>query len=68
MDVLPEQDYIKTEKIQYKALKTVYNCNELYEELLLSNGEVSIHQKYLRILTTEVFESSADINPDLIKS
>ena len=39
-----KQDYLKIEKIQYKDLKIVYNSNELYEELLLRNNEVSIHQ------------------------
>ena len=62
-----KQDYLKIEKIQYKALKIVYNSNESYEELLLHNNEVSIHQKQLRILATEVFKSLADINPDFMK-
>ena len=63
-----KQDYLKIEKIQYKALKIVYNSNESYEELLLRNNEVSIHQKQLRILSTEVFKSLPDINPDFMKS
>ena len=63
-----KQDYLEIEKIQYKALKIVYNSNESYEELLLRNNEVSIHQKQLRILATEVFKSSANINPDFMKS
>ena len=62
-----KQDYLKIEKIQYKALKLVYNSNESYEELLLGNNEESIHQKQLRILATEVFKSLVDINPDLMK-
>ena len=63
-----KQDYLKIEKIQYKALQIVYNSNELYEELLLRNNEVSVHQKQLGILATEVFKSLADINPNFIKS
>ena len=59
-----KQDYLKITKIQYKAL----NSNESYEELLLRNNEVSIHQKQLRILATEVFKSLADLNPDFMKS
>ena len=62
--VCHKQDYLKIEKIQYKALKIVYNNNESYEELLLRNNEVSIHQKQLRILATEDFKSLADVNPD----
>ena len=60
-----KQDYLK---IQYKALKIVYNSNESYEELLLRNNEVSIHQKQLHILATDVFKSLADLNPDFMKS
>ena len=54
-----KQDYLKIEKI---------NEELLYEELLLRNNEVSIHQKHLRTLATEVFKSLADMNPDFMKS
>ena len=63
-----KQNYLKIEKIQYKALNIVYNSNESYEELLLRNNEVSSHQKQLRILATEVFKGLGDINSDLMKS
>ena len=63
-----KQDYLKIAKIQYKALKIVYNSNESYEELFILNNELSIHQKQLRILATEVFKSLADLNPDFMKS
>ena len=63
-----KQDYLKIQKILYKALKIVYKSNESYEELLLGNNQVSTHQKQLRILATEVFKSLADINPDFMKS
>ena len=58
-----KKDYLKTEKIQYKFLKIIYNSSESYEELLARSNEVSIHQKYLRALTTEIYKSLADINP-----
>ena len=61
-------DYSRIEKNQYKALKIVYNSNESYEELLLRNNEVSIHQKQLLILATEVFKSFPDLNSDFMKS
>ena len=60
-----KQGYLKIEKIH---LRVVYNSNESYEELLLCNKEVSIDQKQLRTLATEVFKSLPDINPDFIKS
>ena len=49
-------DYLKMEKIQYKALKTVSDINESLEDLILHNNEVSIHQKQLRQLTTEIYK------------
>ena len=49
-------------------LNIVYNSNESYEVLLLRKNEVSVYQKQLRLLDTEVFKSLADINPDFMKS
>ena len=63
-----KQDYFEVEKIHYKALKIVYNSNECYEELLIRNNEVSIHQKQLRTLATEIYKSLTDVNPDFMKS
>ena len=55
------------EKIQYKALKIVFNSNESFEDLLLRNNEGSIHQKQLRQLTTEIYKSLTDLSPAFIK-
>ena len=63
-----KQDYLEVEKIHYKALKIVYNSNECYEELLIQNNEVSIHQKQLRALATEIYKSLTDVNPDFMKN
>ena len=63
-----KQDYLKVEKIHYKALKIVYNGNECYEELLIRNNEVSIHQKQLRTLATEIYKSLTDVNRDFMKN
>ena len=41
-----KKDYLKIEKIQYKALKIIYNSSESYDELLAHSNEVSIHQKH----------------------
>ena len=38
-----KKDYLKIEKIQYKALKIIYNANESYEELLTRSNKVSVH-------------------------
>ena len=63
-----KQDYLEVEKIHYKALKYVYNSNECYEELLIRNTEVSIHQKQLRSLATEIYKSLTYVNPDFMKN
>ena len=60
-------DYLKMEKIQYKALKFVFNSNESIEDLILHSNEVSIHQKLLRQLTTENYKSLTDLSPEFIK-
>ena len=64
-----KKDYLKIEKIQYKALKIIYNSSESCEELLTHSNEVSIHQKHLHALATEIynFYSLADINPGFMK-
>ena len=48
-----EEDYLEVEKIHYKSLEIVYNGNSCYEELLICNKEVSIHQKQLCTLATK---------------
>ena len=60
-------DYLKMEKIQYKALKIVFNSNESFEDLLLHRNEVSIHQKQLHQLTTEIYKSLTDLSPEFIE-
>ena len=47
-----KQDYLEVGKIHYKAWKIVYHSNECYEELLLCNNEVFIHQKQIGTLAT----------------
>ena len=60
-------DYLKMEKIQYKALEIVFNSNESFEDLLLHSNEVSIHQKKLRQLSTEIYKSLTDLSPEFTK-
>ena len=55
------------EKFQYKALKIVFNSNESSEDLILHSNEVSFHQKQLRQLNTEIYESLTDLSLELIK-
>ena len=64
----PKQDYSEIEKIHYTALKIVYSSNECYEELLILKNKVSILQKQLRTLATEIYKSVTDENPDFMKN
>ena len=56
-------DYLKMEKIQYKALKLFL----IAINLILHSNKVSIHQKQLRQLTTEIYKSLTDLSPEFIK-
>jgi len=58
--------YNKIEKIHHKTLKVIYKSDDLYDDLLLRNNEVSIHQRHLRFLATEVFKSVNGLNPDFM--
>ena len=55
------------EKIQYRVLKIVCNSNKSFEDLILHSNEVSIHQKQLHQLTTEIYKSLTDLSPKFIK-
>ena len=55
------------EKTQYKTRKIVFNSSESLEDLLLHSNEVSIHQKQLCQLTTEIYKSLTDLSPEVIK-
>ena len=60
-------DYLKMEKIKYKAPKIAFNGNESFDDLLLHSNEVSIQQKQLHQLTTEIYKSLTDLSPEFIK-
>ena len=50
----------KLKKIQYIALKIIYNSNESNDELFMRSNEVEIHQKYLGALATEIWVSQTE--------
>ena len=58
--------YSKIEKIHHKTLKVIYGIDNSYSNLLLRSDYVSIHQRYLRFLVTEIFKSISQINPEFI--
>ena len=60
--------YLKMQKIHHKTLKVIYQSNKTYEELLELNETVSIHQRHLRFLVTEVHKSTSYLNPKFMCS
>ena len=62
-----KKDYLTMEKVQYKALKIVFNSNESFEDLILHTNEVSVYQKQLSQLTAEIYKSLTDLSPEFIK-
>ena len=58
--------YHKIEKIHQKTLKVIYQFEESYENLLLESSSVSLHQRHLRFLLTEIYKNATQINLELI--
>ena len=46
----------------------IYRVDDSYNNLLLSSKSVSIHQRHLRFLITEIFKSISQINPEFMWS
>ena len=54
----------RVQKIHFRLLQVVHNTYDTtYNELLSTNSDVSIHQRHLRFLVTEVFKSVNKLNP-----
>ena len=60
--------YSKIEKTHHRTLKVVYGIDDSYNNLLLSSNSVSIHQRHLQFLVTEMFKSISQINPEFMWS
>ena len=60
--------YHKVEKIHHRTLKVFYQSKESYKNLLLESSSVSVHQRYLRVLVREIYESTTQIKPKFMWS
>ena len=60
--------YLKMHKIHYKTLRNIYQSDESYENLLNLNNSVSLHQRHLKFLVTEIFKSVPKENPKFMWS
>ena len=58
--------YHKIEKIHHRTLKVIYQSEESYENLLLESSSVSIHQRHLHFLVTEIYKSTTQIKPEFM--
>ena len=58
--------YSKIEKISIELLW--YGIDDSYKNLLLSSNSVSIHQRHLRFLVTEIFKSLSQISLEFMWS
>ena len=54
--------HLKMQKIHHETLKVIYQSNKNHEELLELREAVSIHQRHLRFLVTEVYKSTSYLN------
>ena len=60
--------YLKMQKIHHKTLRIIYQSDESYENLLNLDNSVSLHQRHLRFLVTEIFKSVSKTNPKFMFS
>ena len=58
--------YLKIEKIHHKTLKSIYESNDIYDNLLLQSNMVSLHQRHFRILITEIYKSIWQLKPEFL--
>ena len=57
----------KVQKINFRTLQVVYNTYEKsYNELLILNRDISIHQKHLHFLAKEVYKSVDNLHPQFM--
>ena len=55
--------YLKMQEIHHKSLKVIYQSDASYDDLLQLSNSVSLHQRHLRFLLTEIYKSTGTLNP-----
>ena len=56
------------QKIHHKSLKVIYQSDASYDDLLQLSSSVSLHQRHLRFLLTEIYKSTGTLNPQFMWS
>ena len=55
--------YLKIQKIHHKTWKVLFESYDTYGNLLLQSSTVSVHQKHLGFLVTEIYKSISQLHP-----
>ena len=56
------------QKIYHKTMKVIYQPNKSYEKLIQLSETISIYQRHLRFLVTEIYESTSYLIPQFLRS
>ena len=54
--------------IHHKTLKVIYRSDASYYDLLQLSNSVSLHQRHLWFLLTEIYKSTCTLNPQFMWS
>ena len=54
--------YLKMQKIHHKTLKVIYHSDASYDDLLQLSNSVSLHQRHLQFLLTEIYKNTGTLN------
>ena len=60
--------YLKMQKNHHKTLKVIYQSDASYDDLLQLSNSVSLHQRHLWFLLTEIYRSTGTLNPQFMRS
>ena len=60
--------YLKMQKIHRKSLKVIYQSDTCYDDLLQLSNSMSLHERHLRFLLTEIYRSNDTLNPEFMWS
>ena len=58
--------YLEMQKIHHKTLKVIYQSGVSCNDLLQLSESVSLHQRHLRFLLTEIYKSIGTFNPQFM--
>ena len=56
------------EKIHRKTLKIIFHSDASYDDLLQLSNSMSLHQRHLKFLLTEIYKSTGTLNPQVLWS